>query len=487
MHADSSIEVQKRKRFPYSILRFRVFSYLCTASLLFFLPAKAFSSGGEEKTLNLSECVSIALDNATAPKKAQYNLKLQAADVLRRYGSFLPKLSVSGTWTPYSLSRSYTQYSDTDYTGIAKIRTESESLQFAVTTSLNIFNGFRDYAALQSAIEKKQAAGYSLSRALETVAFDVTQAYYQVLLDRELLQTARENLLSAKDQLTLTDRQYQIGLKSLVDLQQQQADAAASALTLIRAENHLKRSTLELIRRLQIDPLTKITIVPAPGELKIPSRPKLDIDSLYTLALKKRTDLKSRELEASAANWQVRESRGARLPRIDLNFSVATGGTAFLRQSVNDGPETSYPLPSLWNQLENTPGYTVALNLSWPLFDGFQTRYGVETAKIGRMNQLLDLNDLKNNIVIDIQQAAGDYDSAFSEIETAKVSLKAAESAYNGIQRKYELGASGFVELSAARAALFNARSNLSQATFNLALQKTVLDFTTGTIPLQQP
>ncbi|NTV98938.1 MAG: TolC family protein [Chlorobiaceae bacterium] len=465
-------------------MRFRALSYLCIVSLLCFNPAKARGAVVEEKKLNLSDCISIALNNANAAKKAQYSLKLQAAEVLRRYGSFLPKLSVSGTYTPYALSRSYTQYNYTDFT---RIRTESESLQFAVTTSLNIFNGFRDYAALQSAIEKQRAAGYSLSRALETVAFDVTQAYYQVLLDKELLDIARENLISAKDQLTLTDRQYQIGLKSLIDLQQQQAEAASAGLTLIKAENHLQRSTLELLRRLQIEPRTKITLVPSPGELKIPSRQKLDIDSLCTLASSKRADLKSMEGETAASKWLVTESKGALLPRIDLNFTVSTGGTAFYSQSIGDGPVTDYALPPLSDQLGNTIGYNVALNLSWPLFDGFQTRYAVESAKIGHMTRQLDFEELKNNIVIDIQQVAGDYSSAFSEIETAKVSLIAADSAYKGMKRKYELGAAGFVELSAARAAFFNARSSLSQATYNLALQKTVLDFTTGTIPIEQP
>jgi outer membrane protein len=465
-------------------LRFRVISYFCIASILFFFPSRALCSGEEEKKLNLSDCISIGLENATAGKKAQYNLKLQGADVLRKYGSFLPRISVSGTYTPYSLSRSYTQENSGN---IAKIKTESESLQLAVTTSLNIFNGFRDYSSLQSALDKERAAGYSLTRALQTVVFDITQAYYQVLLDRELLEIARENLISAKDQLTLTDRQYQIGLKSLIDLQQQQADAASSGLTLIKADNRLKRSTLELLRRLQIDPLTKITLVPAPGELHLPGTPKLNIDSLYTVASEKRADLKSRALETSAAKWQVTESKGGILPRIDLNFTVGTGGTNFLRQSINDGSVMDYGLPPLSDQLGNTIGYTVALNLSWPLFDGFQTRYAVASAKISHMNQRLDLEDLKNNIVIDLQEVAGDYASAFSEIETAKVSLNSAQSAYNGIKRKYELGAAGFVELSAARAALFNARSSLSQATYNLALQKTVLDFTTGTIPVRQP
>ena len=64
------------------------------------------------------------------------------------------------------------------------------------------------------------------------------------------------------------------------------------------------------------------------------------------------------------------------------------------------------------------------------------------------------------------------------------MSLRAARSAWEGIKKKYELGAASFIELSTARATLFNARSNLSQATYNLALQKSVLDFTTGNAPL---
>ena len=58
--------------------------------------------------------------------------------------------------------------------------------------------------------------------------------------------------------------------------------------------------------------------------------------------------------------------------------------------------------------------------------------------------------------------------------------LLAATSAFNAVQRKYELGAAGFVELSNARATLFNARSNMKQASYNLALQKALLDYTSG-------
>jgi len=435
----------------------------------------------KEKKLSLTNCIEIALNNASSAKKASYNLDLQGADVLRSYGNFLPKLSFSSTYTPYALSQTYTQfYPDAPP---FKIKTETESVNLTLTTSLNLFNGFSDYASLQSALNKKRAAEYSLSQARQTIAFDVTQYYYQVLMNRELLSIAREQLLSVKDQLTLTDRQFQIGLKSMTDRYQQQAAAAESGLAVIQAETRMQRSMLELLRRLQIDPLTHITLEPPPLEQNVTHSSTPDIDSLVTIAIERRSDLKSKGLETKAALWQITQSRASWYPHLNLNVNASTGGTSYMRETLN-GYTTEYTYPPLSDQLGNSVGYSVGLNLSWSIFDGFQTRYNVQSAKINHLNQRLDFEDLKNNIVIDLQLAVNDYVSALSQIEKSKVSLTASRSAFEDIKRKYELGATGFVELSTARSALFNAQSSLSQATYNLALQKSVLDFTTGTISL---
>jgi outer membrane protein len=448
----------------------RIFSWLCIAAIFLASPSTSVGTERVERKLSLANCIEIALNNATSAKKADFNLKLQGADVLRRYGSFLPRLSTSAGYAPYSLNRTYIPADPR-----AEVqKTTIKSVDLTLTTSLNLFNGFSDFASLQSSLKQEHAAEYTLRRVLESVVFDVTQSYYQVLLNQELLEIARENLLLAQDQLTLTDRQFQIGLKSMTDRYQQQADASESGLAVIKADTRLQRSMFELLRRLQIDPQTKITLLPSPEELKAPSSSKIDIDNLAAIALQRRNDLKSKALETEAAKWQVRVSRAPWYPKVDLNFNVSTGGTEYLHHE--------FTYPPLSEQLDNAVGYSVALNLSWALFDGFQTRYNVESAKINHLNQQLDYEDLKKNIVIDLKQAAGEFASAFMQIETANVSLTAARSAYEGIKRKYELGAAGFIELSTARATLFNARSNLSQATYNLALQKSVLDFTTGNI-----
>jgi len=425
-------------------------------------------------TLSLSNCIEMALNNATAAKKAKNTLKLQGVDVMRSYGSFLPQVSASAGYTPYRLSRSYNVL----YTPPPLTKTTLQSADLTLTTSLNLFNGFRDYSTLQSALQRERAAEFTLTRALESVVFDVTQAYFQVLLDGELLDISRENLHSVQDQLTLTERQFQVGLKSMTDRYQQQAEVEESRLSAIKAETRMQRSMFELMRRLHIDPQTTIVLVPDPQEMMIPSDAKQNIEAMVAQAMERRGDLKSKLLETKAAEWQLKASRASWYPSIDVNFNLTSGGTEYLNGE--------YAYPPLSEQLGKTIGYSAGVRLNWLLFDGFQTRYAVQSSKITMLNQQLDYNDLHRNIELDLHQATGDYTSAFTQIETAKVSLTAATSAYNAVKRKYELGAASFVELSAARATQFNAKSNLSQARYNLALQKNVLDFATSNMKISQ-
>ena len=433
------------------------------------------SSETAKKSYSLDRCIQIALSTSTSARKAENALKLQGADVLRNYGSFLPRLSTSASYSPYALSRTYANSG----TAVTNIKTTSTSGDLTLTTSLNLFNGFRDYASLQAALNKEDAAKYTLSRALQSIVFDVTQAYYQVLLNQELLAIARENLLVAQNQLILTNRQFQIGLKSMIDRDQQQADAAESTLSVIKAETRMQNSLLELMRRIRIDPLTTFNLEPLSENLMNPLLEKPNPEKLVEIAFQQRSDLKGKEHEVRASKWQVTQSRAAFYPNLDITFNIGTGGTQYLHQSAGE-----IPYPPLSDQFANSIGYSVALNLNWTIFDGFQTRYNVESAKISRINLQYDYDDLKNNILIDIREAAGEYNAALTQIETAKISLKAANSAFNGIKKKYELGAASFIELSSARTTLFNARSSLSQANYNLALQKSVLDFSTGNVTL---
>ncbi|UWX58282.1 TolC family protein [Chlorobaculum sp. MV4-Y] len=454
-----------------------------TLLILFFLPVLTIHAENQPtKTLSLHECITIALNNASSVKKAENNLHLEGVDLLRSYGNFLPKVTSSASYVPRSVSRSYTSYSPLYGGGsdtAINMTSRSSTVDISLTASLNLFNGLSDYAALQAALDRKKAAGFTLQRAKETIAYDVTQHYYQVLLDKELLDIARENLKTSKDLLTLTNHQFNIGLKSITDLYQQQAEASNGNLAVINAENQLRRSKLELVRRLRIDPAEEIALEPVDTAVIAKLSPELDIEALSASSLRQRADLRAQDFERDAARQNVRQAAGARLPRLDLAFTMSSGAIDSYKTTML-GNTIDYAYPPVSKQLENGIDHAISLNLAWTIFDGFMTRYNVELAKVASRNSQLDYEELKDGIEIDLKQVAGDYRAAFTRIESARESLKASESAAQGITRKYDLGASNFVELSSARAALFNARSTLTQALYNLALQKALLDYTSG-------
>lgn len=466
------------------VLKFESVRHIACVLLILLLPLLSVAAETMEKHLSLRESITVALENASSLKKAENARQLQGSDVLRSYGGFLPKISASAGYIPSSVSRSYGQNSSGVPYETSRLKTERESVDLSIVTSLNLFNGFRDYATLQSALKSERSAELSVARARQSVAFDVIQSYYQVLLNQEVLAIARENLLTAKDQLTLSERQFHIGLKALPDLYQQQAETARSELSANQAEAQLERSRLELLRRLRLDPRTRLALAPLSPSTLAAEPVKPDIDSLISLGLQNRSDIESRKLDADAAKWQIRQAASARYPKLDLNVNISTGGIESLRQTIDGSEPISLDYPPLSEQLENSVGYTVSLNMSWAIFDGFQTRYNVEQAKIKHLNRRLDYEDLQSDIAIDLQQAALEYRSAAAGIASAKAGLRAAKAAYEAIKRKYDLGASGFVELSTARAALFGAMSTLSQATYNLALQKEVLDYAAGTLKI---
>lgn len=441
--------------------------------MLFAAPAGLRAADEAPVRLTLEECIEEALERASGARKAENALKLQGTDVLRSYGRFLPSVTASAAYSPYGVSKGYSTAS----AGYTKTKTESAS--GTLTASLNLFNGLSDYSALQAALKSRRAARYGLRRAYESVAYDVTQVYYQALLDRELHAIALEDLQASLDQLKLTENQFRAGLKSKTERYQQEAEVASRRLASIRARSRAERSLLELLRRIERDPAIAVTLAEPPGLGGAAPAPLPTLDSLIETAFRSRADLRRSELETRAARWKLSEARGRRLPSLDATWTLSSGGTRYLGSLP-----TYYDTPPLAEQLDRSIGQSVSIGLSWTIFDGWQTGYLVQSARIGWLDRALDEGDLSRDIEIDLRQAYGDFRSALAETETAEVSLRAARSAYDAVKKKYELGAAGFVDLSSARSTLFSARSSLTQARYSLALQKSVIDYATGTLRL---
>ena len=456
-------------------------AHLCLVSSL----AIAQGAANTVETLTLEKVIKIAIENAVATAQAKNNYELTGAQLLQAYGQFLPSLSVSATYTPLNSNQ---RINPTTLPGGQVIfplfGQQTTSIGFSLNSSLNLFNGLADQAALQNAIHARESAGYTLKRAKQDIAFSVAQAYLQILLNQELLAIAQENLKVSQERLRQLQEQARLGARTIADLYQQEAQKAADELAVIRAENTLRNSKLALIRQARLDPTKEYKFESPPIDTTLLGAEYQDEARLIAVAQEQRADLKAAQESLTAASWAITQARGTFLPALNLNFTLFTNGFSVFNQSIDGNTIPNPVLPTVGEQLNKQISFNIGLQLSWTIFDRFSTNLRAEQALINYRNQELQYEDLKIRVVAEVRQALGDYQAALKQLESTSKGLLSAKQAYETIQKRYEVGSATFVEVAAAQAALVRAQSDRAQALFNFTFQKKILEYFLGSVDI---
>lgn len=426
-------------------------------------------------TLSLEESVRIALKNATTVQKAKNNFDLTGAQLLQSYGNFLPNLSVNAGFN-YSSGTSLRILA-----APVAITSASEGLNYGISSSLNLFNGFSDYAGLQSAIRTRTSSQLTLERAKQQIAFDVAQAYLQVLLDREIILIDKENLLASQERTRQLREQTRVGSKAVADLYQQEAQTSANELQLIRDENKLRNDQLLLLRRLRLEISKNYSFIAPQVDTVLLGDGYKDVNLLTKYAVETRPDLKSFKLNFEATEFGIMQAYSGYYPRLDLSASFGGNGNLLLNQT-GFSDSAIQAQRSLFQQIGENTTLRLSLDLNWNLFDRFLTNTAIQQAKVNNLNSKLDLEDLRLQVEAEVKQAYGDYNAAILQLESTRTGLVSAQKAYETVKRRYEVGSANFVELATAQSALVLAQSNRAQALFNFTFQKKILEYYLGTI-----
>jgi outer membrane protein len=437
------------------------------------------------ETLTLEKVIKIAIENAVATVQAKNNYELTGAQLLQAYGQFLPSLTISATYTPLNSNQ---RINPTTLPGGQVIfplfGQQTTSIGFSLNSSLNLFNGLADQAALQNAIHAKEGAGYTLKRAKQDIAFSVAQAYLQILLNQELLSIAQENLKASQERLRQLQEQTRLGARAIADLYQQEAQKAADELAVIRAENTLRNSKLALIRQARLDPAKEYKFEIPPIDTALLGAEYQDEAKLIAAAQEQRADLKAAQENLMAASWSIAQARSTFMPALNLNFALFTNGFNIFNQSIDGNAIPNPVLPTVAEQLNKQISFNIGLQLSWTIFDRFTTNLRAEQSLINYRNQELQYEDLKIRVVAEVRQALGDYQAALKQLESTSKGLLSAKQAYETIQKRYEVGSATFVEVAAAQAALVRAQSDRAQALFNFTFQKKILEYFLGSVDI---
>lgn len=413
--------------------------------------------------LTFEEAVSIGLQRNVILNQQKNQLEANQAQKLNSIGNYLPNLNITG-----AVQRQEGQQSNTTNGSLENLTTDYVGAQF--NSNLTVFNGLRNYNSLAQSNNLLMAQSYLIKRSSQDVVSNVATQYLQVLLDQELLRIAEENLKTQNTILEQIKGFEEVGSRAITDVYNQDAQAKSAQVLYIRAKNNLQNDKSILAQTLQLDPSQPFEVVDSSLSEDLVRYNNLSLDSLITIAITNRSDLRQLDYQLKANKYAYKSSLSPALPSISLfanygSFYYSLIPEDFSGQFSSINPSLSY-----------------GANLTIPLFSRFLNRSQRATAKVQFDNSVLNYQNLEKTVRLDVQRAQNTFINALESYEASLAQFQAGELALRTQQESYLLGISTQVALAQANQTYVAGAAAKVQAEVTLLFQKVLLEYALGTL-----
>ncbi len=442
---------------------------------LCFVGMSAFS---QEKKWTLQECVNYALENNISIKRTQLDAITAKEDVTIAKSNFLPTLRASA-------SHNYNFGSFLGQNG-SRISRDSRGNSFGINSGITIFNGFQNTNLYRQAKLGIETSKLQLDILKNNVSLNVVNAYLNVLLNKEALKLAEEQVGISEVNLDQMTESVDAGVRAKADFLLAKSQLASDGERMVNAQNSVDLSLLGLSQLLQISKdsfdIESLLIDLSNAVLTYKST-----NEILSYALTSRPEIKNAKLNVENAELNINIAKSSYYPTLTLGGGIST---SYQHQQGEDDvipifDNTTGTLLELrpngfGKQLDNNLGYNFGLSLNIPIFSGFRNDANVSKSKVNKERLNLALEQEKQTLATNIEQAYADAKASLKQYEASKISMIAQEETFKNEQEKYDLGISTSFDLEQVKNRLINAQSSFLNAKYNFVFKTKVLDFYMG-------
>ncbi|MGB8658425.1 MAG: TolC family protein [Candidatus Zixiibacteriota bacterium] len=407
------------------------------------------------KAFSLDQCIEMALKTNAGLIAAENSYRVARSDVWTGWGRVIPGLNsqlgysrqVSGPGE-FTVTDSIT--GQVLATGLTSITT-SHRYSAGISASQNWSLGGYDFYNIR---EKNAATGsalnsYHLSR--QDLILSVKQAYFEVLRATMLLDIQKDALKRADEQLKIAETKYQLGSASYSDVLKAKVLHGDVELALITADNTLKvdKATLNSWVGRSVD-------LPIEVEENL-SQPQFDYsyEDALAQALKENFNLKKAGFDQRSAEDQLGMARSSFFPNFNLSGSYSWGNVDL--SEIKWIRQRDYT----WN---------LGASFSFPIFEGFQRKQNLSSAKANLKYAKENLRQTKNDVTLQLKQAFLGVQQAKQSIDLTKSKTESAKEDLDLTQEKYSLGAASILDLLDVEVSFKQAQSDQVQALYDYNL-----------------
>ena len=408
-----------------------------------------FCSVSVGQSLNIDECVRIALENKPSLKRAEQDVTIARLNRASTGALMLPSVNASNS------------FSETTYGNSSSESTERYSGGLSLSQSL--FNFGNKVNTFQQSDNNYNTVKQQKRQTKARVILDVYTYYYQYLKNSELFDIAGKDLELSKKQLDLVENQYNLGavsktdyLKASVRYGTAKSNFLSRELSKKNSEKSLRHSMGLLNSDIQINIEKKVDFT-----LAIPS-----FDEAYSLMLVNSPDLTILDNQVLGAQINVKKAWSSSLPSINMSVGMNASSSDQLTRSYFDD-----------NYIKSAN-----ITLSIPIFSGFRNKNSIQISKLQLDQADTRFMGGKNSAKVSLYALINSLNNYKEIIPIQEEVLISAEEDLKLAQQKYELGSASILELLDAQLALIQASSTLVRTKYDAAIQIANLDDLLGTL-----
>jgi outer membrane protein len=320
------------------------------------------------------------------------------------------------------------------------------------------------FARLSAAKSRESAEAAAYHAAEQALIVRVAQAYFDVLVARDLLATTEANEAAYLQQVTQSQERYRQGLIAMVDVDQARAYHASAQSATIAAKKAVGDA---------IEALAEITGVrsgrlrtlreDAPLIRPAPEEP----EAWVSAALAGNPLIQAQQRTVQSAGHLIEAARAGHLPTVNATLDV--------------GRPASWPGGDISGRDGRTVT-TVGLLLRIPLFTGGLIQSSVRQAIAQRDVADADLESVRRRVARETLDHHSDVIAAIGQIEAGRIAVDAAAKALASTRVGQQLGTHTMTDLLLAIQTLSSAQATYSVARHRLVVSELQLKQSAGQV-----
>ena len=396
-------------------------------------------------SLDLEESVLIALENNPSIAQSVEDREVASWSLSQTRRQAGPRLSYSFTGRRRGVSTNgHAMQTNNDFTN-------------GLTVTMPIYQGGKLHNQRRQSKYALNSADLTLENTKQTIKLQTTRAYYEVLRCKKMLGVREEGVRNLQEHLNQTMIRFREGVVAKPDVLATTVSLANAKQNYISAQGDYEKALANLRTVMNLPPDTTLVIL----DEMIYAPYLAEQDACAEYALENRPDY-------AAALYSVKQAETAiKVAEADYRPTVsATVGNSF------EGDELT--------KSNTNRNWQAGISVSWNIFDNNITSATVNGRQAALRKSQASAEQVRNNVLLDVQNAYVDLRTAEKNIETTQIAVGRAEEDYRLEQIRYAEGIGTNLELVDSQNNLTQARMNFYTALYNYNVARAALEKAMG-------